>query len=343
MIIFRTAKVAAFILGIGMSLPCVALPEHTFVLGYLSMPNSLMQDAIDDLPARVSKATGGRVEIKKNSSIVNQSRLLEGVRDGVIDMTIPLNGGYASTNPEYQLALLPGISDSSINNMMNVVQQPEYSTAVQQMLAEKYNSIELLYGAWCPQVLFSEREVTKLEDWKGLRVMAHSPGLARVINAVGGQPVTLSIAERIPALQRGVIGGVVGDSCGAYGQGIYDVVKHASIWPYSTTLPWHLVMNKDSWDSLPEDLQLAIKNDFVEYQKEIIEKWIKTAKELPAMYEAKGVTWHQVPKAEAARFGAKEHVQPLFDIWYDAMESRAAYRGDPRELEQAVRAVIAPQ
>jgi len=341
--IFSTVKVAALILGLGVSLPGHAKPEYTFVLGHLSLPGSLMQDAVEEIPGRVSKATNGRVEVTTNSSLVNQSRLLEGVRDGIIDMTIPLNGGYAGTNPEYQLALLPGISDSTIDNMMNIVKQPEYSKAVQQMLDKKYKAIELLYGAWCPQVLFSNREVSKIEDWKGLRVMAHNPGLARVINAVGGQPATLSMTERIPALQRGVIDGVVGDSCGAYGQGIYDVVKHASLWPLGSTPPWHLVMNKESWESLPPDLQKAIQDDFAEFQKEILAKWVKTADALPGMFEAKGVTWHQVSKEDAAKFGAMENVQPLFDVWYDAMKSRGAYKGDPRELEQAVRSVIVAQ
>jgi len=339
--LYSTAKVAALVLGLGLSLPSQAKPEHTLVLGHLSLPGSLMQDAIDALPARISKATDGRVEIKSNSSLVNQSRLLEGVRDGVIDMTIPINGGYAGTHPEYQLALLPGISDSTIDNMMNIVRQPEYSAAVQQMLAEKYNAVELLYGAWCPQTLFSNKEVTKLEDWKGMRIMAHNPGLARIVNSVGGQPATLAMTERIPALQRGVIDGVIGDSCGAYGQGIYDVVKHASVWPYGSTLPWHLVINKDSWDSLPAELQTAIKNDLAEFQKQVIADWVKTAEELPARFEAKGVTWHEVPPEEAAKFSAKDKVQPLFDLWYKNMESRGVYKGDPKALEQSVRDVIA--
>lgn len=320
-----------------------AEPEYEFVIGYTHLPGALSTEAIQAIPGVVDEATDGRVKITTSTTLVGQNRILEGMRDGIIDLSLPFNGGYAGTNPEFQLVLLPGISNGGIERVLALVNEKENRAVLDQMLAEKYNGVEVLTGAWCPQVLFSKNEITKVSDWRGSRIMAHNPGLSRIVAALGGRPMQLAINERIPALQRGVIDGVVGDSCGAYGQGIYDVVEHASIWPYGVTPPWHLVWNRDSLNRMPADLQEKVLTALRDYQQEVVvPRWNETAAALPGMFREQGVSWNEISENEQQKLIAEDLVRPIFDDWYKAMEARAVYEGDPRELEQAVRAVSVP-
>ena len=334
-------KGAALVFGLGASLATHAKPQHELVLGYMEVPGSIMQAAVDRLPERIRKATDGRVEIRTTSSLVGGNRLLEGVRDQIIDMTIPSNGNYSGTNPEFQLTILPTIADTSLEDALKVIHSSDYADALNTVLRERYNATAVMHGGWCRIVFFSPKPVTSLEDWKGLRIMSHNPGLSSLIRSVGASPVALTVSERIPALQRGVINGVIGDSSGAYGQGVYDVVKHASIWPVGVVPPWHVVMNRDSFAALPADIQSAMTQEFARFERDLLDEWNRVNDELPARFEAKGVTWHEVPESELNRFRSKEIMQPLFDVWYKNMEARGAWKGDPRLLEQSVREAIA--
>lgn len=333
-------KGLAFVSSLGAAAIVHAEPEYEFVIGYLNAPGSLSNEAVAAIPGIVDEVSDGRVKVTTTSTLVGENRLMEGLRDGVIDLALPNNGTVSGTSPEFQLTLLPGVSNGGIEKLMAILEVEEYRIAFDQMLAEKYNGVEVLSGAWCPQGLFSKHEITKVSDWRDSRVMAHNPGLSRVIVAMGARPMQLALTERIPALQRGVIDGVVGDACGAYGQGIYDVVEHVSLWPYGTTVPWHVIWNRDSLNRMPAELQETILTALRDYQEDVvIPRWNETAAALPDMYREKGVSWNEVSESEQQKMITEEVIRPIFDEWHKSMEARGVYQGDLQQLEQAVRSV----
>lgn len=103
------------------------------------------------------------------------------------------------------------------------------------------------------------KEINSLDDLKGLRMRI--PGIAgEVLERAGGESVTIAGGELYTSLQTGVIDAT--EWVGPYNDlalGLHEVAK------YYYYPGWHepgatleLIINKDAWESLPEDLQAIV-------------------------------------------------------------------------------------
>lgn len=119
------------------------------------------------------------------------------------------------------------------------------------------------------------KEINSLNDFKGIKI--RMPGLGGdVISKVGAEPVFLPGGEIFTSLQTGVI-----DACEWVGpyhdylMGFHKVAK------YYYMGGWHepgsileMTINKDAWESLPEDLQLIVKSCIAETSNEMYYEWL---------------------------------------------------------------------
>ncbi len=104
------------------------------------------------------------------------------------------------------------------------------------------------------------KEINSVADLQGLKMRI--PGLGgEVLQRAGGAPVSLAGGEVYTALQTGVIDAT--EWVGPYNDltlGFYDIAK------YYYYPGWHepgptleLIVNKDAWDALPDDLQAMVE------------------------------------------------------------------------------------
>ncbi len=84
--------------------------EINWTLAYLAVKGTVYEEVAKAIPERIATATNGRLTITINSSLVKGNRLLEGVRDGIVQMTLPLTGYYTGSEPLFTVPSLPGIS-----------------------------------------------------------------------------------------------------------------------------------------------------------------------------------------------------------------------------------------
>ena len=125
-------------------------------------------------------------------------------------------------------------------NKFNLIPRPAGNTGVQM-------------GGWF------NKEITSVEDLKGLKMRI--PGLGgEVLSRAGGVPSTLAGSEIFTALQTGVIDAT--EWVGPYNDRAFGLHKAAKYYYYPG---WHepgptieSIINKDSYNSLPDDLKLII-------------------------------------------------------------------------------------
>ena len=125
-------------------------------------------------------------------------------------------------------------------NKFNLIPRPAGNTGVQM-------------GGWF------NKEITSVEDLKGLKMRI--PGLGgEVLSRAGGVPITLAGSEIFTALQTGVIDAT--EWVGPYNDRAFGLHKAAKYYYYPG---WHepgptieSIINKDSYNSLPDDLKLII-------------------------------------------------------------------------------------
>lgn len=313
-----------------------AAPEYKWTMSFLPVTGTTYYDAAQVLPERIRKATNGRVEITANGSLVPGNRLLEAVRDGEVQMTMPLSGYYTASQPLFTLGALPGISESQED--LDRLLDSSYGQALREMYARDYKARELMNAAFCPQTMFSNKPVVTAEDWKGLRVRVNNAGTAVLANVLGAKPTSLAAGEVLPALQRGVIDAVLTDACWAYGAGFYTAVKHASVWKLGSVVPWNVLVNQDAWAKLPKDLQQSIENELVKMEAELKKDWQTKVDALPSQWQAKGVKYHVVSEAESKKVHDPKYMTPVFEAWYKQAEARGV---DAKRWEKVAREAVA--
>src|SRR5690606_7030745 len=100
------------VLAAGLTTGAAGAQEHQWTLAYMSMPGTHYNDLVETLPQRIEAATDGAIKVTANSSLVAGNRLLESVRDGLVEMSMPLTGYYTATDPILVVPFLPGVSES---------------------------------------------------------------------------------------------------------------------------------------------------------------------------------------------------------------------------------------
>jgi len=104
------------------------------------------------------------------------------------------------------------------------------------------------------------KEIKSVEDFKGLKYRAGGMG-AEVYKEMGMTVVMIPGGEVIPALEKGVIDGAEwSDPWADMSLGFQDVVKYYHMpGAHQMAATTEMLINKDIWNSLPDDLQAIIE------------------------------------------------------------------------------------
>jgi len=312
----------------GSATASIAAEKTEWKLAYLAVRGTVYEEVALAIPDRIAKATDGRLIITANSSLLKGNHLLEGVRDGLVEMSLPLTGYYTGSQPLFTVPSLPGISESYED--LQALSTSAYGDQVRALYNSTYNSTELMETAFCPQTLFSTVPITTVEEWSGRKLRVNNRGTGLIGSELGATTVSLSAGEVLPALERGVIEGVITDSCWAYGAGFQSVISNASSWKLGSVLPTPVLVNNDAWAALPEDLQAMVIAEFDKLEQEFAVRWKERAAEMPGLWKAAGVDFHDVSDEEMTRVYAEKIQEPVLAAWREDM-ARAGLDADAVE------------
>ena len=124
-----------------------------------------------------------------------------------------------------------------------------------------------------PGLFHTRKPISRLEDLRGMKIRASGLS-AKIVTALGGTPVSLPLPDAYDALARGVADGITNDIGGVWMWKTGEVVKY-HIESYSTayTSGIFTVMNKNKWNSLPEDVKKIIDEINEEYLEKSARMW----------------------------------------------------------------------
>ena len=106
--------------------------------------------------------------------------------------------------------------------------------------------------------LFSKTPINKLDDLKGMKVRTFSLGLVDYISALGGEPVSMPVADLYTGLERGTIQAAITGPDRVEGQRLYEVCKYMTDLQLGSS-PAYTVVSRRSWDHLPADLKKVVR------------------------------------------------------------------------------------
>jgi TRAP-type C4-dicarboxylate transport system substrate-binding protein len=174
------------------------------------------------------------------------------VKNGVADVTWVLPGYTAGQFPQMGVFELPflfrdGVEASIVGWKLH-----------ERGLLGGLEDVHLVgFFASEPNALFMRNPIQDLGDISNKKIRSAGAIHAKWLDMMKASPQTLSSAQMNEALNRGTIDGVVQGWTGMRTFKTMPLVQQAYTVPVGV-IPFLLVMNKKTWDSLPKDVQASI-------------------------------------------------------------------------------------
>lgn len=245
---------------------------YTFQVGHVVTADHSYHLGLQKFAELLSEKTNGRanVEIFPAGQLGNESDLIEGLTMGTIDMALCNSGNLASFTDSYEVFDLPFLfrdSDHAHKVLDGEIGQEALASLDAVGIKGLANWENGFFCTWN-----NKRPIEKPEDMKGLKIRANNnPIHIAAYSALGASAITMGWSEVYTAIQNGTVDGVSVSIPSMYTANIQEVAPYISTSGefYVTVI---LMMNKDLYDGLPEDIQTALleaAQEATEYQREV--------------------------------------------------------------------------
>lgn len=283
------AMVACFCLGLMTAEPVFAKTiKLTYASGYGENFSLSRHDRW--WAKELEKRTNGQVQVEFywSQGLVKLSESLEAVSGGITDICFFATGYFGSQLPlstSSQLFYLTQKPDALSKAMMELYNNfPAFKKEY-----DKYNAKVLTFSGCTPNIVGLTELWDGLEDFQGKKIRVF-PGWEEAVTELGATPVTISWGEIYTSLEHGVID--------AYTGTMWDL---AAIGKFHEQAPYLLnleqgscamavtIMNKDTWESLPKDVQETIEELTKESMDKQAELYMEADKRAYEDYKEAGV------------------------------------------------------
>ena len=284
----------------------------------------------------VEKATNGRVKIKfyVSQTLVKARDSYDAVVNGIADISWVHFGWTPGRFPLAGVMDLPYMVPSTFAGAHVLT---DLYKKFPEMRAE-VKDVHLLH-LWTTmpyEIHTVKKPIRKLEDMKGMK-FATQPGARTALEALGAVAVTMPSSEIYQTVEKGVADG----SALAWGAfkayKIVEVTKyHANV--HLAGLPYCTVMNKNSWNKLPKDIQKTITDVTNKMMPDTLCAAVSAEKKVGKQQcKDRNQEIYDIPPEERARWVATGKL--AWDKWVKDMEAKG--RPGRAILDEAVKLIKA--
>ena len=325
---------AAVVTPVAVQAQEVTLRLHQFLPPPATVPKLILKP----WGKRVEEASNGRIKIEHYDAMSlggTPPSLMDQAIDGSADIIMVVVGYTPGRFPKTEVFELPFMMTDPIATSQAFMELVE--TDLQD---EEYKDVKVL-GAWVhgPGVIHTFDGVTKLEDMEGKKMRGPTRVITDMLNELGATPVGMPLPAIPEALSKGVIDGTVIPWEVTPAVKLADIVDQHTEFSgkealYTATIV--LVMNKQKYEALPDDLKAVL--DAESGQKlSAFAAQVMEERDAPgrAIAEENGNTIVVLDEAEVARW--KQKAQPVIARWVAEMEAKGI---DGNALIEQARALI---
>ena len=265
---------------------------------------------------RVTAMSGGRLTIKVHGAgeLVPAMGVFDAVRDGSAEMGHSASYYWKGKHPAtpFFTAVPFGLTAQELNSWVNF-------GGGQELWDELYGEFGLkplpCGNSGTQMAGWFRKEINSLEDIKGLKIRA--PGLAgEVMQRIGATPVQMPGGEVFTSMQTGALDAA--DWVGPYNDLTFGLHKVAKYYYYpgwqEPGAMLEMMINKEKWDALPEDLQAIVKSAAEAENQHIYDEFTaRNAEALKQLVNEHGVELRRLPDEvlEALEKTSQEAVEDL--------------------------------
>jgi len=310
---------AALALSSGMALAQeVTLRLHQFLPAQANVPRLVLDVWADN----VERDSGGRIVVERYPAMAlggTPPELMDQVIDGIADLAWTVNGFTPGRFPRTEVFELPFfVEDARAASYA-------YRTMYESQMAETEFADVVVLGNWVhgPGVIHTSRPVQTIEDMRGLKLRTPSRMVGQFLGILGAEPIGMPVTAIPENLSRGVIDGAVIPWEVTASLRVPELVQNhtefESSYPYTVTFT--LSMNRERYESLPDDLRAVIdQNSGLEFS--VFAGGTQADSDGPARQLAvdRGNNIITIPEAEVAAW--RTAAQPIYDTWIADMAAQ---------------------
>lgn len=286
----------ALALGVSTIAADVSAAEHNWRFSNLYGRGTAFGELYENLAKNIEANSDGRISVQVlySGEGVGTTGILSAVKSGLITMGAPFQSMHAGELPAGIVEIgLPGGTDdpAELQSLFN-------EKGWDKVLTKAYGSQGMVWldpYIQPPVYVLTKKQINSVEDFKGLKIRA--PGAyGKFLRNLGASPVSLSWSEIYTSLATGVIDGSIGSNMIDHRDGNHvEVAKYMYRLPLAGAQVLPIVVNRNAWKKLPEDLQEAVRKATAVHAEEQLTMSKKWESEAVAEMESKGLMWSPEP------------------------------------------------
>ena len=215
-----------------------------------------------EMQRMLHERSNGRIQLEIISRMFPTGDLFAAVAKGKADMADVAMPWLSGTYPIWSWGEIPGIvSEDPLQGLAEelAIYQDSEVMKIYDETMKKYNLKFWFVTQWdAANGIWSKKDITKLDDLKGMKIRVGGYLPTQGIKALGASPVTIAGSELAPAMMAGTIDAVLTSLGYGYSIGLAKVSKTFTLTPLSPTWSAVTVMNLKTFNSLPPDLQKVV-------------------------------------------------------------------------------------
>ena len=234
---------------------------------------SMCNTFLETLFNAISEESGGRMKftLYPGGSLYGPSEAADAVKDGAAD--------FCWTCTAFMPGRFPLSEAVAVNG--NGINSARYGGDVIKTLFDTNKDVANEWKDWhvisistsaCYPISTVNKKIEKPEDLKGLQMRCAGTVSSMFMNAIGGTAVSVPTNETYESLSKGVLDGMCNDWHNIDCFKLYECIKYCMNYPMCPT-PMVILMNKDRYNELPDDLKAIIDKYSGEFASDMGGYW----------------------------------------------------------------------
>lgn len=322
------ALAGATALALSIAAPAAAQDKIIIKFSHVVAPDTPKGKGAAKFEELAEAYTNGAVDIEvyPNSQLYKDKEEMEALQLGAVQMLAPSLAKFGPLGvQDFEVFDLPFLF--SDYDALRKVTQGDVGKALLDKLQDK-GITGLAYWDNGFKIMSANSPLKSPDDFLGLKMRIQSSKVIEAyMNLLGAVPQVMAFSEVYQALQTGVVDGTENPPSNMYTQKMNEVQKHATVSNHGY-LGYAVIVNKQFWDGLPEDVRAGLEKamaESTEYANAIAKEENDAA--LAAMQAAGTTEFYTLTDDERAQWA--ETLAPVYDEMSDRIgaDTIAAVKG----------------
>lgn len=288
---------------------------YTLRLTTPTYPGEAVHEGVLKFEALAEEYSGGKLDIQvfDSAQLASDSAGAQQVLMGSLEMAVCSTGNFVTFAPVFNALELPYLTEEeNLDKLYDALSEGELGEFFTQKINEA-GFQPIMYNLFGYRIVLTNKNApfTGIDSFNGMKLRTTDSQVEqRMVEALGGTAMPLAWGDTITAIEQNTVNGWMPSAAYAQSSGAYDIVDNGMDSEHNLT--FHLLlMNKEYYDTLPEDIQQAITKAAREAEEYQWQFEMEQADEAMQFLLDEGLNIY-VPTDEEKE-AMRERCQPVYD------------------------------